>query len=96
MLGRMSREMLLNRCTVIRLYVNKSLSRICEKGVPITDKLFGNDLPATLKDIKEMDKLGTSLHPIEKRRGTWHLQYDSGKKSTFLALGSKYQQRPHV
>ena len=96
MLGQASREMSLHRRTAVRPYVNKSLSRICEAGVPFTDKLFGDDLPATLKDIKEMDKLGTSLSPNEKRRGTLHSQYDSGEKNTFLALGSRYQQRPHV
>ena len=84
MLGHASREMSLHRRTAIRPYVNKSLSRICEEGVPFTDKLFGHDLPATLKDIKEMDKLGTSFSPIGKRWGTWHSQYDSGKRSAFF------------
>ena len=65
MLGHVSLEMSLHRHTSICPYVNKSLCRIWEEGIPITDKLFGHDLPATLKDIKEMHELGTSLSPIK-------------------------------
>lgn len=81
MLGHASHEILMHRRMGICPHVNKSKSRVCDESVPFTDKLFGDDLSATLKDKWT---LGTSLSPMIKGCS----QHNSGKNSPFLGQSS--------
>lgn len=61
----MNRELALRSHAAIHPHENKSIARICNDSVPITDLLFGDNL-TTLKDIKELNKLGANLAHTDK------------------------------
>ena len=69
--GKASHELSLRQLAAIRPRINKGIGCFCDENVPLTDKLFRDNLPSTLKDIKEMDKIAASLSPGDKRGGTW-------------------------
>ena len=57
-------------------------------GVSVTDKLFGDNLAATIKNMKELDKLGASV-------STDRRPFGQKGKSTFLAGAIKGGQYNH-
>ena len=75
-LGHASRELSLRRRSGIRPHVNKQFSRICDEATPITDKLFGDSLSSTLKDVRETDRISANVSSSERRnfRGTSRYQ----------------------
>lgn len=68
LLGHASRDLSMRRRSAIRPHINRSLHRLCDRDtVPVTTKLFGDDLASSLRDMKELEKLNASLHPSVSR-----------------------------
>ena len=63
LLGHASQELSLRRSGALKPFVNKTIARMCDAnlGMSATDKLFRDNLAATLKDKKEPDKLGANV-----------------------------------
>lgn len=85
LLGHAAQDISTKRRAAVKPYVNKSVSRMCDdsSNIPVTDKLFGDNLASTVKDMKELDKLGASVSTDDKRF--------AGKKSSFL--GGQFKNR---
>ena len=92
LLGHASQELSLRRHGALKPYVNKTIARLCDEnsGVSVTDKLFGDNLAATIKDMKELDKLGASVSTDNERH-----PFGQKSKSAFLAGASKGGQYNH-
>ena len=63
-LGHASREMSFRRRSSLKPFVNKTVARMCDEssGVPITDKLFGDNLAASIREMKQnLDRLDASV-----------------------------------
>ncbi|XP_070199875.1 uncharacterized protein [Littorina saxatilis] len=74
----------------IRPFLNANLAGLCSDSVPVSDKwLFGDNLATSMKDIKEMDKLGSSLTPVAGPSGTQKAKYGGANAMT------NYRYKPH-
>ncbi|KAL8578533.1 hypothetical protein ACOMHN_028805 [Nucella lapillus] len=59
LMGHASQELSLNRRAAIKPCLNHTIAAgICGDNVPATDKLLGDNLFASLKEAKELDRLG--------------------------------------
>ena len=67
LLGHASQELSLRRSGALKPFVNKTIAHMCDEnsGVSVTDKLFGDNLAATIKDMKE---LGANVSTDNERR----------------------------
>lgn len=61
LLGHASRELPQHRCNAIRPSLNPTIVGLCADSVPISGQLFGDNLSTSLKEVKELDKLGASV-----------------------------------
>ncbi|KAK7112941.1 hypothetical protein V1264_012315 [Littorina saxatilis] len=65
------------------IFLNANLAGLCSDSVPVSDKwLFGDNLATSTKDIKEMDKLGSSLTPVAGPSGTQKAKYGGANAMT--------------
>ena len=87
LLGHASREISLRRRIAIRPHLNENIAKICHDSVLITDSLFGDNLPAT---PKELHKLNAELVP-EKKHVSGNRHYDGGKKGSFFGDSRQYK-----
>ena len=74
LLGHASRELSLRRRQAIKPHLNRELTGLCSDAVPITSQLFGDTLSASLKEIKELDRLSNSVagtSGFRKQRPQW-------------------------
>ena len=85
LLGHAARDISLRRRAAFKPHLNRSLHRLCDDpmAVPSSEKLFGENLPAVLRDVKELDRLDASITPGTSR-STWVPQ--SGRPA-FLGRG---------
>ena len=93
--GHASREISLRRRYAIKPHLNKQVTRICDETVPITTKLFGDNLSATLKEVKEADRIGAGSRDDRRPRFTGNRSHDYGYKSRggFLGRGRHNNRR---
>lgn len=98
--GHASRELSQRRRYAIKPHLNKQVARICDDSVPITTKLFGDNLSATLKEVKEADRIGAGARDDRKQRFTGsrysgHYHHDNYKgRNSFLGRGRHHNRRP--
>lgn len=100
--GHASREISLRRRMRIKPHLNKQFARICDESTPITSHLFGDNLPATLKEVKDTDRISASFAHSEKKQpfrfqgNRAHMgQPDSGRRGAFLGRGRNAYNRRH-
>ncbi|KAL8610564.1 hypothetical protein ACOMHN_006283 [Nucella lapillus] len=65
LMGHAFQELSLKRRVAIKPCLNHTIAAgICGDNVPVKDKLFGDNLSASLKEAKELDHLGVSTVSI--------------------------------
>lgn len=88
-LGHASHDLSLRRRHAIRPFLHQSLAGLCTDTQPVTQFLFGDNLAASMKDIKEMEKIGSAVastsgtqYPAPKYHSRYGFQ--SGRNRPFL------------
>ena len=88
LLGHMCCEVSMRRQFSIHPYLPKHLKGLCSDSVPVTNQLFGDNIAASVKEAKELDKLintpGTS---------GYHPHYDNRRRNSRHGF---YKQHPNV
>ena len=74
LLGHASHELSIRRRQAIRPHLPKHMRGLCGESVPITSQLFGDNLTASIKEIKELNKLSLSAGPSH----SYNSGYSSG------------------
>lgn len=99
--GHASREIALRRRNAIKPHLNKQVARICDESVPITSKLFGDNLSTTLKEVKEADRIGANTRDADRKHRFPGNRYGhggsfqdfKGRNNSFLGRGRHHNKR---
>lgn len=93
--GHASREISIRRRHAIRPHLNKQVTRICDESVPITTKLFGDNLSTTLKEVKEADRIGAGARDVDRRHRFPANRYNTPfhGRGGFLGRGRHHNKR---
>ena len=105
MLGYAARELSIKRRQAIRPHLPRQLAGLCAETVPITTKLFGDNLSASVKEVKELDRISADVgagqwknrhnkRPFLGHRTTWRRQDWGQKPKRNFVFGGKQQKRP--
>lgn len=89
LLGHAHRQVSLNRRTALRRHLGPSIRALCDESVPITGYLFGDDLPASLKEAKELDKI--EMASTENSRGAM----GNRSSGSFLGRNNRWKQNQY-
>ena len=80
LLGHACNELSLRRRYALKPHLPKNLAGLCSSTVPVTSQLFGDNLSASMKEVKELEKLtqATSSFGQDKRK-SYNKQYNRDK-----------------
>ncbi|KAK6179162.1 hypothetical protein SNE40_011582 [Patella caerulea] len=84
--GHANYDMSLRRRELIRSALNPEFRSICSNQVPVTNLLFGPDLPKLMRDIKESNHIGQNLNKRkrEDNYGQFGHQHPGIHRKSFL------------
>lgn len=91
LLGHACHELSMRRRYALRPHLPKHLTGLCNESVPITSQLFGDNLTASIKEIKELDKLSRGAGPSRYQSG-----YDNKYRNKPWQKGSVKDRRPFL
>jgi hypothetical protein len=82
LLGHACSDLSIRRRVMLKPFVNKQYQGICDEscGPKITDKLFGDNLATSIKEAKEMDRLGSNMGTHGQKSGAF-LGHKKNQKS---------------
>ena len=87
LLGHSINEVNIKRIELMKPDFNDQFKQLCSAQNPITKMLFGDDLPKSVKDISETNKVGTkvsskstSYHNRYQRRSSYSRQHSQNQK----------------
>jgi hypothetical protein len=77
LIGNANTQLSLKRRELLKPVLKKDAAGLCDKNVPITALLFGDDLPKILKETREANKLGNEFQYQSKngKRGGKHFPH---------------------
>lgn len=61
LLGHVSSDLSMRRRSAIRPHLNRDLTGLCSDLVPVTSKLFGDDLAASMREVRAADKVAAAV-----------------------------------
>ncbi len=110
LIGAASQELHVKRRDQIRPDLNTQFRQLCSPQVPVTSFLFGDDLPKTIKDISETNRVGVKVVNVGPPNARGHSTFNprgrpflgrrrplSSPQGRFQHRGlSKYPKRPSV
>ena len=92
LLGHSNQSLSQHRRDLIRPCLNKEYSALCSPHIPITGKLFGDELQSLLNSVKASNKIGNLAAGVSSRR--FHDKPGNNNKSGKPSLGQR-GKKPH-
>ena len=91
LLGHACHELSLRRRYALRPHLPKDLKGLCSETVPITDQLFGDNLTASIKETRELDKLSRGAG-----NSRFQPSYDNRYRNKPWQRGNNKDRRPFL